>query len=548
MIMKVIASCILLRYYNLNVIAKKRNIPIETVYNVRVIHGLIETGSSFYLYFLRQAFSIFMFAWRKGSIIVRKSHTNNRHFIAALLNSNHLMTKSKAEKITDVSETKRKVVSEQNHENKRQKPFAYKDHKEKQNVQAYKNSRSNLEIDEKNVIPNEGSYASQSMQDLFQIIIPDISPNDTKKSKKKLALLLAYIGSNFSGFQINRGQKTLQAEIELSLYKSGLLQKANFGFPHKYGWSVSGRTDKGVHACAQVCSCKLEVGEMTLDEIRESINAHLHPNITILDVKRTNRSFCAKTDRSRVRYQYMIPSYLFFPNAKSLFDDMGINGRTPGTTPMTPEEIQSLRKIIKDYRVSSEQLNTLRTALQKYVGTHAYHNFTKGMNLGDASAKRYILEFSVQDPVVREDGTEWIPTQVIGQAFLLNQIRKMIALVCDIVCERATFETMDKAFDKGTRMILPLAPAQGLFLDMSIYDDYNRRIRNVSNEANPLDWINEPNSPAMKRWKAFKDDVILSKIVEEEQLEGNFIMYLYTQTNIFEWQERYHAEKLGDNC
>jgi tRNA pseudouridine38-40 synthase len=495
-----------------------------------------------------------MFPWRQGNNILQKSYLKNRHCIAEFFNSSYTMMKSSTRKITDDSDTKREVVkgSEPNNEmrNKRQKHTPYQGNKRTKsstNDRLDRTTGSNLEMSDKNTFPNEGSYASQTMQDLFQVTIPDISPQDAKKSKKKLAMLIAYIGSNFSGFQINKGQKTIQAEIELALYKSGLLLQSNFGFPQKYGWSVSGRTDKGVHACAQVCSCKLEVGEMTFDEIRESINANLHPSITILDVKRAIRSFCAKTDRSRVRYQYMIPSYLFYPNAKTLFDDMGIHGNAPDAIPMTPEKIEILRKTIKDYRISSEQLNTLRTALQKYVGTRAYHNFTKGMDLGNASAQRYILEFSVQDPIVREDGTEWIPTQVIGQAFLLNQIRKMIALVCDVVCERATMETMDRAFDKGTRMILPLAPAQGLFLDMSIYDDYNRRIGGLPNDASPLDWINQPHSPAMQRWKAFKDDVILRKIVEEEQQEGNFITYLYMQTNLFEWEERYHAERTGDN-
>jgi tRNA pseudouridine38-40 synthase len=395
-------------------------------------------------------------------------------------------------------------------------------------------------ISEKNTNPHDGSFAHPRMRELYDVSLPEDLPEESKVSKKKLAILMSYLGGKFAGFQINKEQRTVQAELELALYKAGLLQKSNFGFPHKYGWSTSGRTDKGVHACAQVVSAKLEMGELTEDEVRERINAQLHPDILVLDVKRTIRSFCAKTQRSRVRYQYMIPSYLFFPEAKKLFEDAGVVGtKNKFEDPLSAEEVQSLRPKLIDYRISSQQLTTLKSALALYVGTHAYHSFTKGMNPGDATAQRYILEFTADDPVIREDGSEWIPTQVLGQAFLLNQIRKMIAMACDVVCERATLQTVEEAFDKTKKMILPVAPAQGLFLDMSVYDHYNERKNKCSTDVEDLDWINQPNGPVMQRWKQFKDDVLLKKIVEEEAQDGNFIKYLYSQTNVFEWEEKY---------
>ncbi len=433
-----------------------------------------------------------------------------------------------------------------NPNNKRTKKNPYENFKKKKKGETIDGANGNLRKEfrnEKNSIPHEGSYACPALREQFNISLAEQPPSDVKVSKKRLAILMSYVGSKFAGFQINKEQRTIQAELELALYKSGLLQESNFGFPHKYGWSVSGRTDKGVHACAQVCSAKLEVGDMTEDEIRERINEHLHPDILVLDVKRTLRSFCAKTQRSRVRYQYMIPSYLFYADAKRLFSESGIGERQPGAAPLSPEEIKSLRTKIKDYRISPQQLATLKSALARYVGTHAFHNFTKGMNLGDSSAKRYIVEFNADDPVIREDGTEWISTEVVGQSFLLNQIRKMIALACDVVCERATVETMDMALDSQTRMILPIAPAQGLFLDMSVYDYYNERKGKSSNDADDLDWINNPESPAMLRWKKFKDEMVLKTIFEEEENDGNFVTYLFMQTKIFEWEENYRFDR-----
>jgi tRNA U38,U39,U40 pseudouridine synthase TruA len=53
-------------------------------------------------------------------------------------------------------------------------------------------------------------------------------------------MLLAYTGTNYGGFQINSGQRTLQVELELALYNSHLVTSRNFGFPNKYSWSTSG--------------------------------------------------------------------------------------------------------------------------------------------------------------------------------------------------------------------------------------------------------------------------------------------------------------------
>lgn len=392
---------------------------------------------------------------------------------------------------------------------------------------------------ERNSVPNEGSYADPVMQELYSVQLPETPPLDgVRRSKKKVAMLMSYLGSRYAGFQINKGQRTLQAELELAIYKAGLLQKSNFGYPHKYGWSTSGRTDKGVHACAQVCSAKVEIGDSEEDDVRERINAHLPSDISLLDLRRVTKGFCAKTMRSRVRYQYMIPSYLFFPNVTQLYDDLGIKSR--GKDPLATDEVVLLRSKLKDYRITPEQLSMLKSALSQYQGTLPYHNYTKGMQPGDKTANRYILGFEVaHEPVLHEDGTEWIHTQVLGQSFLLNQIRKMVAVATDVVRNQLSLDTMKRfTFDKTRKMNLPIAPAQGLFMDMSVYDQYNSRIEGHE-DVTALDWINEPDSPAMKRWKTFKDDVVLKKIVEEEALEGNFLKFLYMQTHVYDLEGHY---------
>ena len=86
--------------------------------------------------------------------------------------------------------------------------------------------------------------------------------------------------------------------------------------------------------------------------------------------------------------------------------------------------------------------------------------------MGAPQAKRFMETFRCQDPVVVE-GVEWIPTQVLGQSFLLHQIRKMISMAVDVGRGVASLDVMDKALSNSEKVQVGLAPAQGLFLEMS---------------------------------------------------------------------------------
>lgn len=159
---------------------------------------------------------------------------------------------------------------------------------------------------DRDIPKSTGSYAHEDQQTLFGIKDIDdkkvVFPDDTKTVKRKVAMLLGFLGTEYGGFQINVGQRTLQAEIELALYRAGMLSKMNFGNPHKYSWSSSARTDKGVHACAQVCSLKVELLETDLEDTslnkaRERLQERLPLDIQCLQIARTTRNFCAKTQR-----------------------------------------------------------------------------------------------------------------------------------------------------------------------------------------------------------------------------------------------------------
>mmetsp|Transcript_13954 Transcript_13954/g.28451 ORF Transcript_13954/g.28451 Transcript_13954/m.28451 type:complete len:619 (+) Transcript_13954:130-1986(+) len=474
----------------------------------------------------------------------------------------------------------------------------------------------NKKYDEGSVTPHEGSFAHPEMQKLFDVKIvgedvvsegeTDVKSDAEKKvedgttessaaategsvteatatteasatsvdtdkvPKRKLACLVSFLGSDYSGFQINSLTKSLHAEIELGLYRAGLISKSNFGHPNKYSWSNSARTDKGVHAAAQVCSFK---GEMIyhheiddfakqLDAMREKVNECLPDDVRILDFERVTRTFCARTSRDKVRYQYMVPSFLFCSpdEARKAFaaDDVGAASLTDKKmTPMeasirvqddvSPDVIKAARAELLNYRVSQETLQRLRDGLKLFEGTHSFHNYTRRMGADNASATRYILKFAPLEPVLvpgSEDQpeTQWVPVQVTGQSFLLNQIRKMISAAVDHARGVVSTERVTQSMSKDCRMKVNVAPAQGLFLDRSFFELYNKhKVTNAPKHGNQpelemLDWVEEDEKEipaAVRRIEEFKNQKIIPHIVREEALEGNFVKYLYAQDVLY---------------
>ncbi|KAL7516712.1 hypothetical protein ACHAWX_001699 [Stephanocyclus meneghinianus] len=340
-----------------------------------------------------------------------------------------------------------------------------------------------------------------------------------KLPKRKLGILVSFIGSQYGGFQINAGQRTLQAELELAFFRAGIISSSNFGWPSKYSWSNSARTDKGVHAAAQVCSMKGEMifhnknddisVEDQLDAMRERVNEYLPADIRVLDIERVTRPFCARTNRDKVRYQYMVPSYMLcsreevrdaFNSAKRGMANEAVNRLTPieasnvVSETITPEILQQARSKLVGYRTDGSQINRIKDALKIFEGTHSFHNYTRRLGANDASATRYIMSFVALNPIIGDD-TEWIPVQVTGQSFLLNQIRKMISAAVDLARGTVTREQIRESLTKKCRMRVNVAPAQGLFLDRSFFEMYNRQ-KAQSSDHRPLNWVEGEEIPA----------------------------------------------------
>jgi hypothetical protein len=106
----------------------------------------------------------------------------------------------------------------------------------------------------------------------------DATPAEKRMPKRKVALLLGYSGTGYSGMQINQGTNTIELELHKALAMAGAVSQPNAMDAFKLGFMRCARTDKGVHAAGQVCSLKMCIEE---PDIVSRINAHLPPQIRI---------------------------------------------------------------------------------------------------------------------------------------------------------------------------------------------------------------------------------------------------------------------------
>jgi tRNA pseudouridine38-40 synthase len=64
---------------------------------------------------------------------------------------------------------------------------------------------------------------------------------------------------------------------------------------------------------------------------------------------------------------------------------------------------------------------------------------------------------------------------VLGQSFMLHQIRKMVGTAVAVYRGAAPADAICLALDPGRAVTTPMSPELGLFLDECIFESYNQR-------------------------------------------------------------------------
>ncbi|KAK4135199.1 pseudouridine synthase [Trichocladium antarcticum] len=183
------------------------------------------------------------------------------------------------------------------------------------------------------------------------------------------------------------------------------------------------------------------------------------------------------------------------------------------------------------YRVTAPRIERLQQALNLYLGTRNYHNYTVMKSANDPSAKRHIKSFEVNPTPIQIGDTQWLSLKVHGQSFMMHQIRKMVAMAVMVVRCGAPLDIITESY--GPRRIsIPKAPGLGLMLERPMFTEYNKKAAGLEKEA--IDFAKYE-----EKITAFKDDHIYRRMFEVEEKENSFHLFFNQidnfRTDYFLW-------------
>jgi tRNA pseudouridine38-40 synthase len=119
------------------------------------------------------------------------------------------------------------------------------------------------------------------------------------RDKLKFKLMIAYDGTAYAGWQVQKIGLGVQQRVEEAIEKL---------FPGTGRIHSSSRTDTGVHAVGMVAHVEIERAKfkMPVAKLALAINAHLPEDIRVMDARRCRADFHARFDAAGKQYRYFV--------------------------------------------------------------------------------------------------------------------------------------------------------------------------------------------------------------------------------------------------
>jgi tRNA pseudouridine38-40 synthase len=247
-----------------------------------------------------------------------------------------------------------------------------------------------------------------------------------------IKLTLAYDGTDFSGWQIQPGQQTIQGTL------ADVIEKLTQSHPVIYG---AGRTDAGVHAAGQVANFKTQ-SPLSAAAFQRACNALLPPTIRVVGADEVGPDFHSRWNAAAKTYRYRI-------------------FRSPVVPPFVWRYVQHDPYPL-DFPAMSE-------AARRFEGTHDFTSFAASTGSEDDDRERITTRTIYRSELVRcaepDSATsteEWVYV-VRGKSFLRYMVRKMVGTLVDVGRGKLTPDDIPALFALRDRSKSgPTMPPQGL--------------------------------------------------------------------------------------
>jgi tRNA pseudouridine38-40 synthase len=231
----------------------------------------------------------------------------------------------------------------------------------------------------------------------------------------------SYDGTNYSGFQAQKGLNTIEKCME------DALKKINNG--KKTSITATGRTDKKVHALIQYAHADIDV-KINENKLRRAMNTFLPDDIHVISTTLVDKDFNARYMVKEKTYKYLI--------------NLG--------------EYNPIERFYV-YQYNHElDIERIKECAKVFLGEHDFRAFVTE-NKEKLNCIRNIskVEVSLKDEILEIKFT--------GNGFLKYQVRNMVGILIRAGENKITKEDIEKILESKDRTKSgKTAPAEGLYL------------------------------------------------------------------------------------
>lgn len=231
----------------------------------------------------------------------------------------------------------------------------------------------------------------------------------------------SYDGSNYSGFQSQKGLRTIQEEMEVAL------TKINNGYPTTI--TATGRTDKGVHALCQYGHADINVN-INEKKFKRALNSNLPDDIHVIETCEVNNDFHARYNVKSKEYKYYMNLGEYNPLERNYI-------------------FQYCYKL---------NVEAMKEAIKYFIGKHDFRAF-----MTDNKEKENCVREVFSADIVEKD--EKLVFTFRGNGFLRYQIRNMVGILIRVGENKLQPEKIAEIIESKDRTKSgKTAPAEGLYL------------------------------------------------------------------------------------
>ena len=246
----------------------------------------------------------------------------------------------------------------------------------------------------------------------------------------RIALVIQYYGSFFSGWQKQKDLKTIQETLEDKIAELDPIRPVKV--------IAAGRTDAGVHASGQVVHFDSS-GPIPINKWASALNGRLPSSIKVLEAVYVPKDWHACYLAKNRRYRYSI-----------------YNGFQPNLF------LQNISWHKYRFRLD---VNLMRHALNDLVGLHDFAAFQK------AGSKRINSLTTVQEVSICRNG-DIVTVEIQASGFLYGMVRLLMGQLIAVGEKRLTLEEFKNRWRKGLRSeVKESAPPHGLCLIRVGYEE-----------------------------------------------------------------------------